>query len=209
MIPRTFHRIWLGANDGDPIPERFDGYWRRFQDLHPNWDFVTWDDPDELDWMIDRGVFDAATTHAGRADVLRYELMYKVGGVYVDTDVEPLRPFDALLEEPTPFAGWENNRLLCITVLGSPPGHPAFKAVLDFLPRWSRTQRPNRPNYQTGPEPFTRVWRQRRDVRKLEREAFYPVGWWEKHRLGGPYPAESYAVHHWNAGWKTPEQQRA
>lgn len=209
MIPRTFHRIWLGARSGDPIPERFETYWERFQEFHPNWDFRTWDDPDEFDWIIDRGVYDRATTHAGRSDVLRYELMYRYGGVYVDTDVEPLRPFDELLDDDRPFAGWENNRLICITVLGSAPKHPAFEAVLDFLPRWAPTQRSNRPNYQTGPEPFTRIWRRRPDVRLLPREAFYPVGWWEKHLLGGPYPPESYAVHHWNAGWKTPEQQRA
>lgn len=201
MIPKVFHRIWLGADDGDPIPERFERYWDGFKALHPDYEFVTWSDPNDLGWLRDREVFDRATTHAGRADVLRYEIMYRYGGIYVDTDVEPLRPFDPLLEDARPFAGWENQHLICITVLGSEPQHPAFEAILDYLPAWSARMPGPRPNYQTGPVPFTRVWRGRRDVRLMPREAFYPIGWWEKDRLGGPYPEHSYCVHHWNHGW--------
>lgn len=197
-IPKVFHRIWLD----EPIPERFEEYWRRLQEMHPDWEFVTWSRSGELDWLRCRREFDGAQTAAGKADVLRYEIMYRHGGVYVDTDVEPLRPFDPLLKDPRPFAAWENDRLLCITVLGSPPQHPAFDAVLSALPEHVRQNRGKPPNYETGPEFFTTVWRGRDDVRRLPPMAFYPVGWWEKHLLGGPYPPESYAVHHWVSGWK-------
>jgi hypothetical protein len=60
-----------------------------------------------------------------------------------------------------------------------------------------------RPNFQTGPEKLTPVWSAREDVRTFPPATFYPVGWWEKGLLGNrPYPAESYCVHHWRAGWK-------
>lgn len=197
MIPKVFHRIFLD----EEVPERFEAYWDGFKALHPDWEFVTWNDSSQLGWLRCRTVFDKAKTHAGRADVLRYEIMYRHGGVYVDTDVECLKPFDDLMDDDRAFAGWENERLICPTVLGSPPGHPAFDAVLNFLPDWAPRKPGVKPNFQTGPVPFTRVWRFRHDVRLFDREVFYPVGWWEKDRLGGPYPPESYCVHHWCHSW--------
>ena len=197
LIPKVFHRIFLD----EPVPAKFEAFWDRFRELHPAWEFVTWSDSSELDWIRNRALFDQCTTHAGRADVLRFEIMASYGGVYVDTDVEPLRAFDSLLESDEPFAGWEKRGLLCPTVLGGPPAHPAFDAVVGMLPDWARKFPPDKPNLQTGPRPFTHAWRWRSDVRTLPREAFYPVGWWERDQLGGPYPPESFCVHHWEQSW--------
>lgn len=147
-----------------------------------------------------REVFDAATTHAGRSDVLRYAALWQFGGVYLDTDVQPLRSFDELLDGD-PFAGWEDSKLICPTVMGSPPGHPAVGALLDSLPAWAGARPGAAPNEQTGPNFLTPMWRDRTDVRLFPPVAFYPVGWWERDKLGGPYPPESFAVHWWNQGW--------
>lgn len=197
MIPKTLHRIWLD----EPVPDPFEEFWARFADLHPDWELRTWNDSAALDWLRCPMEFHSATTWAGKSDVLRYELLYEFGGVYVDTDVEPLRPFDDLLDDPRPFIGWEDGNLLCPTVMGSPPGHPAIGVLLRALPDWFHKYRNAAPNRQTGPYFTTRYLRGRSDIRLLPPAAFYPVGWWEKARLGGPYPDESYAVHHWAAGW--------
>jgi len=200
VIPKVFHRIWLD----EPVPEHLERFWQRFIDLHPGFEFVTWNDSTQLGWLRCKSVFDRARTWAGKSDVLRYEVMYEHGGIYVDTDVEPLRSFAELLEDPRPFAAWEDERLICPTVLGSPPGHDAFAAVLALLPTWSKRYPSTKPNYATGPFPFTHVWRNRTDVRLLPPVTFYPVHWSARERLGGPYPVESFCVHHWQAGWKLP-----
>lgn len=197
MIPRTFHRIWLD----EPIPEQFEAFWDGFKQFHPGWRFVTWQSssPEALPFMRCRDVFDQAKTWAGKSDVLRYEVLNELGGVYVDTDVECLRPFDELVQ--VPFAGWEDHNMICPTVMGSPPGHPAIETLIEQLPRWAAKRPKAPPNQQTGPHFLTRMWKDRPDVRLLDPEAFYPVHWSRKRDLGGPYPAESFAVHHWNAGW--------
>jgi len=207
-IPRTFHRVFMD----DPIPERYEEFWRMLRALHPGWRFVTWDSSEEVRaWMPCRTEFDRARTWAGKSDVARYAILARYGGVYVDTDVEPLRAFDELLRDPRPFCGWEDENLLCPTVMGSPPGHPAMAALLQALPGWARLRRRLPPNKQTGPHFLTAQWRNRTDVRLLPPRAFYPVGWWEKAKLGGPYPPESFSVHHWDAGWlpNGPPQQAA
>jgi len=196
MIPRILHRVFLD----DPIPDEFEAYWAGFKRLMPDWEFFTWNDSGDLGWMQNRREFDEATTDAGRSDVLRYELMATFGGVYVDTDVECLRSFDPLLAGD-PFIGWEDHNLLCPTVMGAPAHHPAMVALLAALPSWFRRYRGAKPNRQTGPYFATSVLRGRSDVTLLPPVAFYPVHWSAKRDLGGPYPAESYAVHHWAAGW--------
>lgn len=195
-IPRILHRIYLD----EPIESRFEEFWDRFAALHPGWDLATWSRSADLGWMANLDAFTAAKTWAGKSDIARYEIVHRYGGVYVDCDVEPLRAFDELLEG-APFAGWENDRLICPTVIGAPAGHPAMAALVDGLPAWIKRHRGRPPNIQTGPHYLTRMWRDRTDVRLLDREAFYPVGWWERAKLGGPYPPESFSVHHWNQGW--------
>ena len=207
MIPKVFHRVWLKQRDDDVIPDRFEGYWERLKELHPGWGFHTWYTFD-LDWMGTKPVYDQATTDAGRADVVRFLVMWHVGGIYVDTDYEPLKAFDPLLEEDSPFAGLENTHLICPTVLGGPPNHEAYEAVLKLMPRWSRKFPPSKPNLQTGPRLLEQAWRFRRDVRVFPQTTFYPVGWWERDRLGGSYPPESYGVHHWTQSWDPRGKQK-
>lgn len=197
MIPRRFHRIFLD----EPIPARFEANWTKLKALHPDAEFITWDDSTKLDWMRCKAEFAKATTHAGRSDVLRYAALWEFGGIYLDTDVEPLRAFDDLFASDRAFAGWEDANMICPTVMGAPPRHRAVGALLDRLPAWMAKRPDAPPNQQTGPHLLTALWRRRRDVDLLAPVAFYPVHWSAKSMLGGPYPAESYAVHHWAKSW--------
>lgn len=189
-------RIWLD----EPVPERLEVFWKGARELHPTWSLRTFSSSRALSWMRCHDEFDAAATWAGKSDVLRYAALWEFGGVYVDADVEFLRPFDDLLDGE-PFAAWEDHNMICPTVMGAPPRHPAIGALLDALPAWFAARPKAPPNEQTGPYLLTRLWRRRHDVRLLDPVAFYPIHWSEKRLLGGPYPAESYAVHHWDAGW--------
>ncbi len=209
MIPKTFHRVWLQQSDDDVIPERYEYNWRRLKQLHPDWQFVTWEHEFDLfTFMRCRDVYDRQTTHAGRSDIARYEIMAAYGGVYLDTDVEPLKSFDPLITAGTPFAGWEDKRMICPTVLGGPPNHPAFTDLLDRLPGWAARYRGRPPNQQTGPHLLTACWATRPDVRLFPPVTLYPVHWAERAKLGGPYPKESYCVHHWDQSWDTEAKAR-
>lgn len=199
--PRIFHRVWL---DEDERPQ-FAAWRDQLAALHPDWEVRTWQDSRELTWLRNQAEFDKALANDpfGRApDILRYELLWRFGGVYIDTDFEPLRPFDDLLEDPRPFAGWENDRTMCTALLASPPGHDAIDLLIRELPSNLKDHEADPPNIASGPEFATARWRDRDDVRRLPCWAFYPVGWWERQKLGKvEYPAGTYAVHHWAKGW--------
>jgi len=73
-----------------------------------------------------------------RADVIRYLIMYKIGGVYLDLDYEVLKPFDfgdhhlvLPLNRSTTYGDPVNELGNCF--LASEPGHQFWKDVISDL----------------------------------------------------------------------------
>lgn len=208
MIPTILHRIWLGKA---PIPREFQTWWKQFKALNPEWEFRTWRDRD-LEWIVNRDVFDESPTMSERSDVARFEILAKHGGIYVDTDVEPLRPLDQLTRHEA-FAGWEYSNRLGTAVLGGAPGHPALQRLIDELPAWAEMHEGDRPDERTGPLFLTTMWwgydrllrkqGKRSDIMRYPRETFYPYGWWpaDAKKANGPFPSSTILVHHWRASW--------
>lgn len=208
MIPKILHRIWLD----EPVPPQYDAWWERFRLLHPDWELMSWQDRSELDWLQNQELFDSfddsRPSYGFRADILRYELLNRFGGVYVDTDVEPLRAFDPLVEaDERPFIAWCSEAELDPAIIASPPGHPAVRALVDDLAsvhQWKRSGRPLSPPGSTGPRFVTQRWQARDDVRRLPPVTFFPYHWKNMEEGLGPWSERTYAVHHWAGGWKLP-----
>lgn len=78
--------------------------WKKFC---PDWEVKCWDESN-LDLNINnycREAYDAKK-YAFASDVLRFDILKKHGGVYLDVDVELLKPLDDLLNQKA-FAGFE------------------------------------------------------------------------------------------------------
>src|SRR6478672_5332213 len=101
LIPRVFHQIWLGPK---PVPEQFKKWAGRWLQLNPGWQMEWWTDA-RLPEMVNRREFDAADKMAAKSDILRYEVAWRHGGIYVDADFEPLRPIEAILQGVNAFYG--------------------------------------------------------------------------------------------------------
>jgi len=223
-VPKVLHRIWFEDFDGDEPPEPLAGYWRRFEELHPDWVLRTWRSPDEMPWMVNRDLFDLfddflrrglagepearyyRSAYGFRADIARYEIIAHEGGVYVDCDVMPVKPFDVLMSDPRPFIGWCSWQELDPAVIASPKGHPAALELLKRLPevyKWIRAGKPSTPPGSTGPKFVSGWWRHRPDVRRLPPVVFFPRHWTQKDHqtFDGPFAEQTLAFHRWNAGW--------
>lgn len=203
MIPRAIHRIWLGG----PEPE----WTRPFADTWrwPGWGLWTWDDArveSELLPLRNQDVYDNAEEiapgHAGqlRADILRYEILQRYGGIYVDTDAECLRPFPALLDGVTAFVAWElQPRWLNNAVMGGDPDHQFFTRLVAGVRDNIRRKAGHRPNQLTGPGYITRIYRERPGgITVFDQRKFYPYGYAEieAHGPGERWPG-ALMVHHW------------
>jgi len=144
--------------------------------MHPGWDFETIDDSkvESIIYPEVAQVYRDCSNYAGRADVIRYCAIARLGGIYVDTDVMPLRPLDPLLVDPRPFAVRRSKVSFENAVLGSPAGHPAATALITSLPKWFYDH-PGRSSVVQSAGPFlSSVWFGRADVRHLPEKTFYP-----------------------------------
>ena len=73
-------------------------------------------------WLENQALFDRATSYARKADIARYEVIRRFGGVYLDTDMECLRPIDELITEDVSFfAGREASGFINISIFGASP----------------------------------------------------------------------------------------
>ncbi len=196
MIPHLLHFVWVGP----PMPDLFAGFVDGWADLHPSWDVKVWGEDDLTD-LTNQAIYDSARgDHAGqlRSDVARYEILRDHGGVYLDCDMEPLRPIDGLCGSLA-FAAWEtDSRWVGNAVLGSVPGHPLWGELIAALPASVAASKPtDRPTLVSGPQFFTPRVRHRTDVRILSSASFYPYRWDQLDRASDD-PGDAYAVHHWN-----------
>jgi hypothetical protein len=175
-IPRILHRTVPAETTA-----QVEAWWVRFAELHPDWDLRTYREPiDPSDWPITGHLFDRCQNGAQKAGLIRLEALFTVGGIYVDSDVIPHRPFDSLLSVPA-FAAWEDKNVVPDAVLGSAPGHQAFMLLLE---RARECVERGDDAWVSGPGGTTEILPDRDDVLLLPPGAFYPVHYLERSKLG-------------------------
>jgi mannosyltransferase OCH1-like enzyme len=158
LIPHVIHVIWGGKN---PFPQKSIANIASWLHFHPTWKFKFWtDDPSRqvpIEGM-EKHLFNTlscphvekylaqAENWGERSDLLRYEILFQEGGIYVDHDIECFRSFDSLHTHFDFYASQEplhqnplKNSWLTITncLIGAKPGHPILKATMQEIGnRW-------------------------------------------------------------------------
>jgi hypothetical protein len=198
-IPRTIHRVWLGS---EPMPAEHERFGETFARHHPDWGMQLWTDEDLRELEITAAERERSRTPSELSNFVRYELLSRYGGVYVDTDVECLRPLTPLLRGIDAFAALEGPGRVGTAVLGSIAGHPAFaraaRIARGTLGLGAHSADAN------GPYFFSLILEQERNVAILGQQQFYPYRWNEPARRHEAFP-DAYAVHHWAGSWRTDE----
>jgi len=128
MIPKTLHFCWFGGNPQTPLLQKCMESWKK---LLPEYDFVEWNE-NNFDVASNRYVREAyeAKKWAFVSDYVRLYALYHFGGVYVDADLEVLKPLDRFLEHKA-FSGYESENVIPTAVMGAEKGHPWIKLLLD------------------------------------------------------------------------------
>jgi len=200
MIPRCFHWVWLGEQ---PLPAQYQDWIDAWGRMHPRWRRRLWTDRNRP--MLRNEVsFREATVAAQRADILRYEIVHRFGGVYLDMDMECLKSIEPLLEGVEAFAAEQEPEELANGAFGAGPGQSWLEDVIGQLPA-SIHQHTTIPR-ATGPGHLTAVTRTHPEVTIFPPDIFYPYLAHEPSRAGGPFPS-AYAVHRWHGSWVAPEDR--
>lgn len=197
-IPRRIHVVWLGS---PPRPELIDSL-AEFALLNPGWEVKLWRD-DDLGWLRNRALYEAAPTYSGRANVARYEIVFREGGVYLDADFVPRRGFDAA---GYPRCGLvvcrERPGMVAPGMFAAPAGHPFLGQLIDALSGSVAVHKGASTMQMSGPVFFTSELQRwtaggGNGVTEVARDLFYPYSFDKLERGAGPWSPQVIAVHHW------------
>ena len=119
MIPKIIHYCWFG---GKPLPllaQKCIESWKKYC---PDYKLKLWNE-ESFDIHCNDYVKEAyeAKKYAFVTDYVRLWAIYTYGGIYMDTDVEVLKPLDCFLYHPA-FSGFESEKAAPTGIMASEKG---------------------------------------------------------------------------------------
>ena len=107
MIPKTIHYCWFGGNEMPQLAKECIASWHKYM---PDWEYKLWNEDNfDVDSIPYTKEAYAARKYAFVTDYVRLYALSTEGGVYMDTDVEILKPLDDLLHLQA-FTGYEGSK---------------------------------------------------------------------------------------------------
>jgi len=111
-----------------------------FKDKHPDFEYIRWTEAEIAKRGLKLECIDAINRMSeinGKADIIRWEILYHYGGIFQDADSVCIEPFDDTFLEKPAFAGFENELaregLVATGTMGFPPKHPLCRAAIDWM----------------------------------------------------------------------------
>ena len=128
MIPRIIHYCWFGRGEKSDAIKAYIETWRKNL---PGYEIIEWneDNFNVYAYTFTREAY-RFKNYAFVSDMCRTKVLYEMGGIYLDTDVEVLRSFDEYLPCDS-FCSYEG-KWIGTAVMGTVPKAPWIKAFLDF-----------------------------------------------------------------------------
>lgn len=133
-IPKIIHQIWIGDK---PMPTKFMDTWKN---KHPEFEYIRWTEEEikkrELILKCSKQI-NIMSEINGKADIIRWEILYKYGGFFVDADSICIEPFDDTILSQKAFAGYENEEvrkgLVATGTMGFYPNHLLCKDAIEWI----------------------------------------------------------------------------
>lgn len=129
MIPRTIHYCWFGEAQLPDLALKCIESWKKYC---PDYQIILWNEKN-LDINCNEYVREAykAKKWSLVADFFRLKIIYDFGGVYLDTDVELIKPLDDLLNNYA-YMGIESSGFVNTgSGFGSERNHPLLKELIE------------------------------------------------------------------------------
>tara|TARA_R110000782_G_scaffold96340_9_gene180805 strand:- start:982 stop:1632 length:651 start_codon:yes stop_codon:yes gene_type:complete len=179
MIPKIIHQIWIG--DQSKKPSKLMQTWK---DNHPDWEYILWTEA-EIDSfnLFNRDKYDIHPMLSGKADIARYEILFKFGGFFIDADSISIKSLDDLLDNKfvTVYESEKHRKnLLANGYFGCTPKNRIMFNMINNVRNLETNRMINRHAWETtGPLPFTNEVH-KSEVKILQSIAFIPVHFEEK-----------------------------
>ena len=128
-IPKTIHYCWFGGN---PLPELALKCIESWKKYCPDYEIIEWNEKN-FDLTSNTYVKEAyeAKKWAFITDYVRLYAMVNYGGIYMDTDVEVIKPLDQFLVHEA-FSGFEDPKNIPTGIMACEKDFTLFKELLSY-----------------------------------------------------------------------------
>lgn len=213
MIPKIIHYCWFGRN---PLPQLAHKCLRSWKKFCPDYQIMVWNEETFDVDSAPKYVQDAYREKkwAFVTDYVRLYALIEHGGVYMDTDVELVKPVDPFMIHSA-FSGFEDDTHVPTGIMAAEKGFPMFKKLLSYYDSASFINEDGSYNLTTNVETITKM---------LTDHGFIPNGQYQEVMGFALYPRdyfcpieyESYQLNktqntvaiHWFAGSWKPEKDK-
>jgi len=206
-IPKIIHYCWFG---GKPIREDFKAYIETWKKYCPDYEIVCWNESN-YDYKQNDYMYEA---HRQKKwgfvpDYARLDIIYRYGGVYMDTDVELVRNIDDLLCDNA-FCGFESRHYVANGLgFGAVVGFPIIKEQMKIYDEISFVNSDGSLNLTSGPWYQTRTFRElglklNNALQEIQGMKVYPSDVLSPMNLSTGQIVKTdntYAIHHYSATW--------
>ena len=203
-IPKIFHFIWIGPNK---LPLEYQKYIKSWIYNHPDWLIRIWTDKDineknfsNIEYIL------KAKKYAQKADIMRYEIIYNYGGVYLDIDFVCYKNIEELLNGEFITCNGDfdciDKSVISMCFFASTINNEISKKLVDEIK--NTTINIKSVNIETGPYYFGKIVNQFNDFIKLEPRLLYPHTYNEFHNNDKNIienKKKAYGEHLWSNSW--------
>lgn len=206
-IPKIIHYCWIG---GKPIPEHNRKIMESWKKFCPDYEIKEWNESN-YDFTKNRYMREAFENKqwAFAPDYARLDIIYEHGGIYLDVDVELIKPLDDLLNLKG-FAGFESEKFCAFGLgFGAMPKLPIIKELRDsyenlcFVSPSGTFNKIASPKYQT--EHLVKKGLVLNNTKqKIDDLTIFPIEYFcPKDFYSGEInlTINTYSIHHFDASW--------
>ena len=207
IVPKIIHQIWIGSR----VPKKYDKWRQSWLKYNPEFEYNLWDEKKILDiGLINEKKFLESKNVGIKSDIARYELLYRFGGIYVDTDFEAIKPIDKKLL-CKPFVGGQlhnHSTEIASGILICKPKLSLLKILIDSLPNYKDNMNPMEILNYSGTKYMSKIVFKNKDILKeiviCPSQYFFP---WpntmikSKKNRYSLMTKKTLAIHHWEMAW--------
>ena len=191
-IPKIIHQIWIG-----PIKPPY-SLLNTWKNNHHDWEYILWDEEKlKNEHFINQKLIDHTDIITIKSDLIRYELLYKYGGIYIDADIICKKKIsdDFLCHDL--FASYYDQKHSYITnsTIGSIQNNNILKELILYFNELKHITIKDPVEFSGGP--FDNLLKKKNNIKIYDYYYFNPIDFLNINNNENVDDSNIYGVHFW------------